>query len=386
MLFVIWVCLGVGFIFGWIGAGINHTPLDQVLRHVRDYVAWPSAVFIGYRLLPNQQSAWRFVYVLIIGGVFAATMSVTHFAENAEFVTSDNINVVRSINYMVAYAGIASLLLTYSALVRQVRLLPFVLTAPIAGYCLLGECAPMARGEWLSMIVCFSGMLLIIPPGKRLRTLLKGLIVGPCLLVTIYLAIQGASDLMHRDFGKIVQDRLYSLLPTERVSEKESKAWDTRLPSMRQEIGLWLENPLTGQGFSAQNGRVLSGKMVNMGAYFHNGWSSVLATTGLFGFVGFWSIIVSMFVIGRRMVRTATDRATILFGALAFFSSLYLFIGALSGMVWGARLALMFGIICGMMFRLRDIQNTSLANPGYDEIEITPDPSQEEEQSFVHPF
>src|SRR5207249_11395775 len=115
-----------------------------------------------------------------------------------------------------------------------------------------------------------------------------------------------------------------------------------------QELDIWMRNPLLGEGFASQSGLLVKGEMVDTGAYGHNGWSSVLATTGIFGFAGFASVIGAMFVVGRWLVFQGHDRGAIMLGAITFTGSIFLFVNVLTSGVWIERLALLFGVLCGM--------------------------------------
>jgi O-antigen ligase len=97
--------------------------------------------------------------------------------------------------------------------------------------------------------------------------------------------------------------------------DTKAHAWDTRVGSIRQELQIWSKNPIFGEGFEAQLQEVSRGAIENTMAYFHNGWSSQLATTGLAGFGGFMCIIGTMFVVGRRLAMTSWDRGPLMLGA-----------------------------------------------------------------------
>lgn len=371
MLFVILGFLLLGAVAGSVSAAINLNPAPMVFRHMRDYMAWPVCVFAGYRVIGNPRSAWTFMYILVVGGVITATLFIWHFAQNAESMSyGESINVVRSVSYIASAAGIAALICLYSYASPQVRILPAVIAVPVAVYCVVGQCAPLTRGEWLQILGGMLGLVLLLPKQRRWRALLKGLLFAPILMAALYFAVQLAGEATHKDFAKMMVERVQSMLPTERETSTESKAWDSRLGSSQQEVEIWLQNPLLGQGFASQLAALSRGRMEDTTAYFHNGWSSVLATTGIFGFAGFVCLMGTMLWVGRRLVFDGRDRGFIMMGVVCFSGGIFLVINTLSSMVWTQRVALLFGIIAGMALRLRDIQQTQgVAEPADELIE-----------------
>src|SRR5947207_14983907 len=123
----------------------------------------------------------------------------------------------------------------YSFASRKVRMLPAIIGLPIACYCIIGNCAPLSRGEWLEVFCGLLGLVWLLPRERRWPTLFKGLLFAPILALAVYLAIQQASSMMHKDFGQMMLDRVYSILPTPRETTGESKASDTRVGSLGQE-------------------------------------------------------------------------------------------------------------------------------------------------------
>ena len=155
---------------------------------------------------------------------------------------------------------------------------------------------------------------------------------------------------------KTMNERVISMLPGQ---DTKVHAWDSRTGSIQQELQIWAKDPIFGMGFEAQLEEVERGAIENTMAYFHNGWSSQLATTGLAGFAGFMCIIGTMLIVGRKVSLRALDRGTIMLGAYCYAGGVYLTVLTFSSMIWNSRTALLFGVVCGMTLRLRDIQLTA---------------------------
>lgn len=352
---VMLILLVLGGVCGTVGAVLNGVGIGAILRSGREYISWPIFIFIGYRLLPDPRKLSQFLYVLIVCGIITATMLLLNFGKNAEVAgIRGSYGTVRTVSYLNAYSGMAAMTLAY-AIFAGVKVLPHFLALGIAVYTLAGQCAPLHRGEWVAMAFCGMVLLCLVPSQKRVLSFVKGVGVGVLLVFGLLAAVAVASSLTGRDFmNEVVMKRIYSLLPTERQGT-ESKAWDTRTGSIKQELAIWLDNPVTGAGFAAADWAAQGGEIMNTGAYNHNGWASVLAKTGLFGFAGSMMIIGSLFVLGYKLAKEQVNKPFTLFGVLAVMSACYMFIGVLAGIVWTTRYAMLFGVICGMAYRCRDM-------------------------------
>lgn len=366
MLFVTISLLLIGGLCGWIGAITFGTPAEFSLRQARDHFAWPVCIFAGYRLLPNSKSAWRYMYILGVAGIFTSTMTILNFANGTQsFAEKDAFNDLRTVQFVTCYAGLAASMFAFSMIYKPTRMMPTFLAVLLTGFCLIGQFAPLGRSEWLEAILCVVAMFVIAPTGNRMAVILKGLGLFLFFGVVMYGSVQLVSAVTHRDFGKTMNERVMSMIPG---SDTRVKAWDSRTGSISQELDIWKQHPIFGEGFAAQLGELERGKIYNSWAYFHNGWSSVLATEGIFGFAGYMCIIGSLLVVGWRLVRSQWDRGTTMLGAFAFSAGVYLCILAVSSICWYSRLALFLGVVCGMALRLRDIQLTQLATADGDEL------------------
>ncbi|HEX3355543.1 MAG TPA: O-antigen ligase family protein [Tepidisphaeraceae bacterium] len=330
------------------------------LRAVREFAAWPIYAFIGYRLLATPESAYRFMYVIVLAGTLTATMLLLNFGENTEhYEWTQDLNSLRSVQFIGPYAGMAAMVLIYS-IASGIKLLPTPVALPLACYCLMGQCAPLHRGEWMGMCFCAVGMFFLLPREKRVATAVKGVVVGILVLLAGLLTINFVTNVMHRDFGKIVQDRFDSMLPTERTNSKEGKAWDTRLDSITAELSIWADNPILGGGFNIQDEMALEGKIENWGAFNHNGWASVLCKSGIVGFIPSMMLLASLLFIGRKLAVSHVHPGTTMMGVFACMCGIYLFSGILAGMVWTMRYGMLIATACGMAYRCLNIQEVLL--------------------------
>jgi hypothetical protein len=235
-----------------------------------------------------------------------------------------------------------------------------MLALPVASFCLIGQCAPLHRTDWVAMMLCGVGLLMVLPKQDRMRVALKGTMALIVVAIVTVLAVHVVSTVTNKDFSDTMWTRIKTLLPGMETG-RAGHAWDTRIGSTMQEVQIWMENPLMGGGLGVQMGRVFSGRMENTGAYFHNSVTASLATTGIFGGAGFICLILSMVAIGRRMIRDQVDRGSVLMGAVAYFAALYMCICSLTGMLFTGRSGMYFGLICGMVFRARDMQAATVA-------------------------
>ena len=106
---------------------------------------------------------------------------------------------------------------------------------------------------------------------------------------------------------------------------------------------------------------MLKGEIGDTGAYNHNGWTSVLAKTGILGFAAVVLMIWTMIVLGYRLVRDNVDRTFVVFGALAFIVGVVYLIRATCSMSWASRPAIHYAIVCGMVIRAREMEATTRA-------------------------
>ena len=165
-----------------------------------------------------------------------------------------------------------------------------------------------------------------------------------------------------RNFSEKVAKHAETLVPSSDDTSTSEHAWDSRIGGIISELSIWSRSPLTGRGFGAGETAFLSGKLG--GGYVsikHNGWTSTLAETGLFGFVGLVLLVGSMMVLGYRMVHDRTSSTYVLFGAIVFATGVVYFIRCCCTMAITSRTVLDFGLVCGMAIRAREMQETEVA-------------------------
>jgi hypothetical protein len=140
---------------------------------------------------------------------------------------------------------------------------------------------------------------------------------------------------------------------------KENHPWETRIPGLVVELQIWSSNPIIGRGFGCQNvlaERYAPGMASQLG-FRHNVWTAALAEGGLPLLAAYLIPCVLSVVVGWRMVRAQTDRATVMIGAMAAINGMMAFMYASVTMYLNLqRAAVAVGLICGVMLRARQMQ------------------------------
>jgi hypothetical protein len=147
-----------------------------------------------------------------------------------------------------------------------------------------------------------------------------------------------------------------SLLPGDQDGVR-SKAWDSRLPAIQRELEIWMQNPLMGKGFGIQFEEERTGLSSGRGGFRHNVWSASLAESGPLGLAGYMLPPISAMWVGFLLVRRATDKGTMYVGALAAVVGCATFmLSFMTLSINTQRQAIPLGLICGMVYRCRSIQ------------------------------
>jgi hypothetical protein len=366
--------------------------MKYVFSDLREFLAIPIFLIAGYVLLPNPKWAGRYANFMTVAGIGTAAVLLWHFGSTAEEAGfKESINVVRQATYNGAYAGLSAGMLSYLFVTRQTRV-PGWLLVVAAGFCVAGITSPLTRSDWLLTFGCLCSVLVIVPRERRATAgLLMGFtVIG--VILAILIGVHFADALMHKDFGAMLVDRAATLNPFSEGG-KEGHAWDTRVGAYWPELEMWFANPLMGSGFGCQWKVALSVGGTDV-AFKHNGWSSLLAQCGVFGFLGCNLMPLAMIFLGYRTVRERVDRGTVLLGAYAMMTGLAFAVYSLSTIAFSARNAPLLGIVCGMLFRCRDMRATTLAQfEGYLDIPgpgepafATTDPLVPDDLIQVEPF
>ena len=342
------------FMAGSAGMMISNPTLimyKEVGFGVRDFVALPLAVFIGYRLIATPDSARRFGYVMLAGGLavsFVVVLSL--FVKSQSLSASANINEFRTNAYLADYAALA-LGLALFALTADVRWLPRWAMLTVAGACLIGVFLPLHRSTWVGAAAGLCAIPAVLPAQYRRRTITTGLMAIPFLLMGLWIATYAASMWTGRDYVEVTKTRILSMLPGERRLG-EARAWDTRTAGALYELEIWMTNPIAGGGFGIHEhlGRDVAGG-------HHNAWTDTLAKTGLIGLAPSLLVVGGCFIIGRRMVRDQVHPAFVLIGGLGAVAGAYYLAHGMSTWSFNSlRGAICLGVIFGVLLRCRAMQ------------------------------
>ena len=362
---LVWILLpmGIGGLFGIAGGIINGNELKFVLSSAREWFAFPVCVIAGYRLIGTPKKAWRMAQVMVVAGVLTATALFYSFGGKTEATQlSGNLNQMRGIiNYYNAdYASIAALLLVFVVLTRFPLWKPAI-SIPIGIYCYIGYAATLSRVGFLILFFGTASTYLLLTKGERMRKFLRSVVFIPLLFFACWGALWVGDQIIGRDFAGKVTKHIESLLPGDREGKNE-KAWDSRLGGIQAELAIWLQNPLMGQGFGAGETAFLSGRTQGGTVSIkHNSWTASLSECGAIGFVGIGVMTASMILLGYRMVHSRTDRVSVLVGALGFFAGVVFFLRCSGTMALTSRAAIGFGMVCGILIRAREMQETEMA-------------------------
>lgn len=356
-------CLfAIGFVVGLIGMVFNGSNLEmkEVGIAVRDFMLFPVTVFLGYRLIASPKSATTFAWIIIVAGIASSLLLILKFGSRAQEIgLTGNLNLERDNAYVTNYAGLACAVLLFSFLRPEYALMPRWLAIFLAGFCLLGQFAPLNRSDWLACMAGLLSLLLLVPKGERLRKFLVGTIGLGVLGVVAWLGVNLASNAMHRNFAPMVSRRVESMLPGQ-YGWDHQKAWDTRVPSILHDGEVILTNPAFGGGFGIQEKMAVRGG-ISLGEFHHNAWTDYWAKTGVAGFAAVLVLIGSMIVVGRRMVSDGHGNGFALVGALGLAGGAYGLVLGLGTMSLNyLRGEIVFGVLCGVVLRCRAMQTTTI--------------------------
>jgi hypothetical protein len=353
----------IGSLMGIIGTFGGIMPLKYKVAGIREFVAMPICIIMGYRLLATPRQSLVYAYISILAGAITATGVFFYFNSSAsEIQVSGSISSLRASikQFSPEYASCAGLLLLWSLAAGKRIIRPGAAFALML-YCFIGYLAMLGRTNVVIMLGGALAIFLIIPRQRIFGSAIKLIVLGPIIFFTLYGSIVLGGKIVGRyNFAEKITTHFSTLLPSERHIG-ESKAWDSRLGSIVQEIQLWLKNPLMGNGFASQESMVYAGEIVDTGGYNHNGWTSTLAKAGVFAFAAVVLMTFTSIVLGYRMVRDEVDRASVIFGAVAFITGVVFLIRATCTMAFISRSAIHYAMVCGMVIRAREMQQTTKA-------------------------
>jgi hypothetical protein len=109
-----------------------------------------------------------------------------------------------------------------------------------------------------------------------------------------------------------------------------------------------------GQGFAYPTTLGLDSGEV---AFYHNVWISQPALMGIFGFAAYFTPVIALIVVGRRMVFDAFDKGSVLIGAMGATTGIFcLIIGSATMSINSQRGALLFAPIVAVVLKTRMLQ------------------------------
>jgi hypothetical protein len=369
---------------GAIGGMMGGATIYRFANDLRNVTAFPLSMFACYFLLKRPRSAYIYSYVFVISGIFTATLICVYFlGKTAEEGSRLEVEQVRAIQYVSWYAGLGAALLLYTALNRGVRLFAMPITILIIAFCLIGQFGTLSRSDWISAIGALFTLPFLLPRHRRGLRIAGFVLAIPVLFLVLWGGAAVGSIILNRDLTSHMSRRITTLLPGRGDDEYDSrKAWDTRVPGMKKEFAYFLQSPLMGQGFDYTAAVVADGGDV---AFYHNVWIAQAALMGIFGFAAYFTPVVAIIVVGRRMVRDAFDKGSILVGVLGATTGVYcLIIGAATMSFNVQRGALAIGPIVAIVLRTRAMQLKAMREreyAGYMDEQIGID-----EGSAYHPY
>jgi hypothetical protein len=374
-IFILFIGAAVG---GLIGSVISGIGLRSTITTLRNLISLPITVWLGYCLLLQPRSAERMCYVQVIVGIVTAVFVLLSFGHKAAALRADaGTEVLRDVKYVAVYAGMAAVLVLY-ATVSGVQMFRLGLAVVVFGLCLLGQCATLARSDWVAVLFAIAVVYFLLPASRRGSKVAAAVLGPPVALACLWVGLFTASAITGQDFNKKMTDRVMSLMPGDTPGVKK-KAWDTRLASALVELKWWSESPLFGRGFGIHDVKLPLLTPDQAIGLRHNTWTSTLAETGLIGFSAMALVVGSTFVVGRRMVRDWTDRGSVLVGALGVVTASMFGLLACMTMTFNqVRGAIPLALVCGVVLRARAMQQTALRlqqleaagyGAGYDDAE-----------------
>lgn len=366
------LCLIIGLMMGLVGMFFHGAALRWKLIFTREFLGMLFALYTGYRLIPSMKMAAKVPYIFVFSGIATSVFLITAFARGSErYALHGDTNALRTVQFVTVYAGVACALLLYSVLSGK-RLFPTPIALALAGFCFIGQLAPLHRSDWVSQVAAIAAVPLGLRPGERIKQGFRLVLAAIALVMSLWIGLHVASAATGRNFHKTFEDRVISLFPNERIKQSDQKAWDTRLPAIQVELEMWLVNPLMGRGFGAQEATGLD-MAVGYG-FHHNAYTSTLAQVGIIGFIGVVLTVWSPVFVGMKLVRAGNDRGSVLIGGLGIVAGVQQgVLGMATASFNTYRMAMMIGLISGMCFKLRDMQLTAMRLnaeygfvPGYD--------------------
>jgi O-antigen ligase len=231
-----------------------------------------------------------------------------------------------------------------------------VAALPIMGFCFVGQFGTLSRSDWVSATAAVMSLVVLFPPGERLKKFVGFILAIPVLLASLWIGTVVLSRFSQSDQAATMMNRVKTVLPGFKDdSLSYGKAWDTRTSGIMAELRIWSDSPLLGSGFAYAGARDYG--FGDETSFNHNVWTSTLAKMGLVGLAAYLTPVLGLIVVGRRMVRDKTDKGVVLMGVIVATTGAYMLVLGASTMSFNVeRGALVLGILCGVVFRARAMQ------------------------------
>jgi len=346
---------------GLLAALFNGTGLRYSVTSLRNFIALPLCIWLGYCLLLQPLSAEKLCSAHVWVGVATAAFVLLYFGRAASsFGPEGNIDTLRSMKYVAIYCGMAAVLLMYSLIGGVPWFRPSVALL-LCGVCFIGQFATLSRSDWVAVWAAVMVVYFRLPSLYRGRKLAAAIVGPPVALAFLWVGLVVASSVTGTNFTEKMIARVNSMLPDSTPVTGQKKAWDTRLESTLIELKWWAGSPVVGRGFGIHEARRPTLTQKQSEGLKHNTWVFTLAETGLVGFSAMALVVGGTFVVGRRMVRDRTDRGSVLVGALGVATaSIYVVLGLATMSFNQVRGAIPLGVVCGIVLRCRAMQQAAL--------------------------
>jgi len=343
---------------GVMGSTMNGSTLREWITALRNQAMLPLCIFIGYNILRTPRHVRPITYIWLFGGVCSALGTLFLVRDTAEEVKwGKSFDELRAIRYG-GDAGLTSMAFLAFALLSRVKVLPRLLMVALLLLCGASFFSLPHRGSYVVGIGILTYIALVLPRasiGRRVGMLFGGFAI---MLVSMLLIGAVLSQMTGRDFKTyVINNRLKQLLPGYDL-ETKTTVLGTRLPGILAELQLWSESPVIGQGFAI--GVTYEDQMGARGMGMnHNVWTSSLSQMGPLGLFGYAVPVIGCMIVGFRMWRDQTERDMAILGALGAITGVISFMWAsLSMTINQQRLAILVGLMFGIVFRCRAMQLT----------------------------
>lgn len=351
------------------------SPKDVFIA-VRDFFALFACIYMGYVLAVAPTSSKSFVRLMVLAAAVNAAFLLVRFASKTEDVQIiGDWKAVREFSIVTNYSGLGALLVLYS-MATGMKIVPTWLGVALVALCTLGQLSVMNRSDWLAFGAGGASMVVLIPRDRRLRFLAISLIGGTITLGVVAAAVSITSKYTDKDLTTYMTKKLESLSPWGDYSSSDyRKAWETRLPSITNDLTILASNPLLGNGFGAQE-RIMIETGQNPGNFHHNAWTDITAKTGIAGLVAITLTIGGMGVAGRKLVQQSPDPSTRLIGALGVIcAAYYAVLGAATMSFNSLQCAMILGCTAGVVLRTYAMHSQAQATQLASTVQSTESPA-----------